>query len=399
MASGCKPRVLLAHNFYQVPGGEDAVFSNEGRLLREEGHGVVEYTRHNDEVRGLAGRLELARSLRWSRRTYEEVRSLIRRESVDLVHCHNAFPLISPSIYDAARDEGVPVVQTVHNFRLLCPGATFYRDGEVCEECLSGGLGRAVRHGCYKGSRVYTEALARAMEWHRAHRVYRGVHMVFLTEFNKTKHLKFVREQGCVAHVKPNFSFPVNLSESRRSNGRKLLFVGRLEEEKGIKLLLDFWKAQDSKCSYELVILGSGSLERAVADCQSFCSNVSFLGRLEHGCVLEQIANSEALIFPSLWYEGFPMTIAESFSLGVPVISSDLGNHGQIVRESGGGACFSVSSSDSFWSCVDRVCSRREEYAYRARKYFETNLSKQSNLKMLDEIYNMIASSRKGEYL
>lgn len=184
-----KKRILMVHNFYQIGGGEHTVFENEVKLLRDHGHTVILYTRSNDELK--TSRLKMLLmplTTIWSLRTYFEVRSLIRKENIQVVHCQNTFPLVSPSVYYAARSLKVPVVQTIHNFRLLCPCGTFYREGKICEACAACGSFRpALKHRCYRNSRVQTAVVAAMLKVHRALGTYRKINYIFLTEFNKSK--------------------------------------------------------------------------------------------------------------------------------------------------------------------------------------------------------------------
>ena len=191
--------ILQVHNFYQLPGGEDTVIENERHLLESQGHRVVRYFRDNKELKDFSvfRKLLLPVTTIFNPKTYREVRRLIRAEHIDIVHVHNTLNLISPSVYYAALAEGVPVVQTVHNFRLLCPGATFYRDGHICEECLTHGLGCAVKHSCYRGSKLQTLACVISTKIHRMTGIYGKLNYICLTEFNREKllNLKQVRPE------------------------------------------------------------------------------------------------------------------------------------------------------------------------------------------------------------
>ena len=185
-------RVLLAHNFYQstAPSGEDVVYRNERQLLESSGHEVIPYERHNDTIgAGPVQRVTTAVDSVWSRRTHAELRALLERTRPDVAHFHNTFPLITPSAYRACQDAGVPVVQTLHNYRLLCPGGLFLRSGQPCEQCLDGSLLNSVRHACYRGSRVATSILATGLTVNRALGSYTQLvnRYVALTEFQKER--------------------------------------------------------------------------------------------------------------------------------------------------------------------------------------------------------------------
>ena len=162
-------KILLAHNYYQVPGGEEVVFEQEKRLLEQAGEKVITYCRSNHEIEGLTAleRLTVAKHSIWAVDIEREFSQLLAREHPDIVHVHNTFFMLSPSIYGACKAQGIPVVQTLHNFRLVCPAVTLFRDGNVCEECVDHGLWRGVYHGCYRDSRPATAAVAMMLALHR----------------------------------------------------------------------------------------------------------------------------------------------------------------------------------------------------------------------------------------
>ena len=208
-----KPKILIIHNYYQIPGGEDTVVANEKKLLEENGHEVILYTRNNNEIKTMSRfqKLLLPFMTVYNPRSARDVRRIIQNEKIDIVHVHNTLNLISPSVYYAAVRCGIPVVQTVHNFRLICPGALLYRDGHVCEDCLGKGLLCAVRHGCYRGSKLQTLLLVISTLLHRTTGIYRKLHYICLTEFNKQKLLLINRKKIMInpaqVFVKPNFTF------------------------------------------------------------------------------------------------------------------------------------------------------------------------------------------------
>lgn len=332
------PAILLVHNHYQIPGGEDAVVDNERRLLEAHGHHVVTYFRHNDELKSLPPlrKLFFAAEALFSLRTYREVKHLIRAEHIDIVHVHNTLAMVSPSVYYAARSCGVPVVQTVHNFRLLCPAGSFFREGHVCEECLHGGMRCAVHHACYRGSRLQTVLCVLNSHLHR--HMYKHLHFLFLTEFNREKHLQWKSRvfEPTRVHLKPNFVFsdPSAKAEERRP---RLVYAGRLEPIKGVLRLLEAWKILGAEAP-ELLMCGTGPLEeecRAVI-AQEGLTQVKMLGYVPNTELRQLLATSAAFILPSQVYEGFPMTVTEAYAAGTPVIGSEHGNVGSLVRRCGG---------------------------------------------------------------
>lgn len=212
MESEHKQKILMVHNYYQIPGGEDTVVTNEKRLLEEHGHEVILYTRHNNELKsmGILQKLSLPITTIFNPRTYREIKGIIREEKIEIVHVHNTLNLISPAVYYAAVQCGVPVVQTIHNFRFLCPGATFYRNGHICEDCVSKGLGCAIKHKCYRGSRVQTLVCVTSTWIHRHTGILGKINYIALTEFNKEKLLQLKQIKPDKVFVKPNFTFEIN---------------------------------------------------------------------------------------------------------------------------------------------------------------------------------------------
>ena len=345
-----KHKVLLVHNHYQIPGGEDTVVANERKLLEEHGHEVLLYTRHNAELNSmnLWRKMLLPFCAIFNIRTYREVKKIIRRESVDIVHVHNTLTLISPSVYYAAAHCKVPVVQTIHNFRMLCPGATFYRDGHICEDCLNKGLGCAIRHGCYRGSKVQTLACVLNAWIHRTMGIYRRLHYICLTEFNKQKLLQLKQLREDQISIKPNFVGEAQYFQKQRTN--RIIFVGRLEKLKGVDLLLEAWKLL-GKDAPELLLCGTGPLEHW---CREYNLNVTMKGFVPNTEVRRWIGTSRALILPTQCYEGLPMTIVEAFSQGTPVITGDIGNGGAVVEDGKTGVKFRYHSAQALAEAVKR---------------------------------------------
>lgn len=376
----------MVHNFYQIGGGEHTVFENEVRLLREHGHTVILYTRSNEELKTSHLKLLLMPfSTIWSFKTYFEVRSLIRKENIQVVHCQNTFPLISPSVYYAARSLKVPVVQTIHNFRLLCPCGTFYRDGKICEECVQCGSFRpALKYGCYRDSRVQTAVVAAMLGVHRLLGTYKKINYIFLTEFNKSKFSGLMDIHGSNVFVKPNFVNPVSLPQVQEAS-RDFVFAGRLDGYKGISFLLEAWKTVPA--DYQLHIFGDGDLRDACEAAARNQENIHFYGFCPQQQVFERLAESAALLFPSELYEGFPMLIGESFCLGVPLVCTKLGNHWDVVRQSGGGVGFPVGNAEAFLCALEEVLQNREAYSSCARAYYEKYLTEEQNYLVLSDVY------------
>lgn len=367
-----KERILIVHNYYQVPGGEDTVVANEKKMLEDNGHEVILYSRNNSELNKFSQfqKLWIPFTTIFSIRTYKEVKKIIKEKKIDIVHVHNTLSLISPAVYYAAFSSKVQVVQTIHNFRLLCPGATFYRDGAICEDCVSKGLKCALKSKCYRGRLVQTLACVITLNIHRLLGTYKKLNYICLTEFNKQKLLELNRgvkkriDENRV-FIKPNFADIDREVIPFKKRKKQFVFVGRLDKLKGIDLLLKAWKGiKDS----ELIICGTGPEEEW---CKTFIEenklfNVHMIGFVTNAQVMDIIAVSKALILPTLWYEGFPMTIVESFACGTPVIGSDIGNVGDLIEHGITGLKLKFDSVESLKETIrdfpDMVSSCKNQY-------------------------------------
>lgn len=379
-----KHRILIVHNYYQIPGGEDTVVSNEKRMLEENGHQVFFYTRHNDEIK--KSKLELCFlpiNTIWSLRTYIEVKSIIKNNKIDIVHCHNTFPLISPSVYYAAFSLHVPVIQTIHNFRLLCPNGTFFCNDKICEKCYkNGNFIEAINNNCYRSSKLQTIIVVVMLIVHRMVGTFKNISYIFLTDFNRRKFDKLIDINSRNVFIKPNFVRQFKMNNYKKD--KVFVFASRLEEIKGIKFLLEYWKELPS--DYILHIYGDGPLKEYVL--RNLKSNIIYMGFKSQKEIFNDIGNAMALISPSICYEGFPMIIAESMSLGCPVLASNIGNAGGIVRSSGGGVLFNPYDKKTFLKSLEQIMLFNDEYRNAACAYYANILNPEKNIKILEEIYD-----------
>jgi glycosyltransferase involved in cell wall biosynthesis len=390
--------VLCVHNRYIQPGGEDQVFESEAQLLAQNGVRVEKVEEQTTYPSGLVRKIEAAMDCVWSRSWHQKFKTLLRDMRPDVVHIHNFFSVISPSVYYACKEEGVPVVQTLHNYRLACPAASFYRDGKICEECLDRGPFHAVRYGCYRESKLATAALATMLEVHRRKNTWTELVdcYVALTEFAREKMI----EGGLPAdkiRVKPNFVLPD--PGPRTSDGDYALFVGRLVDLKGVGTLIKAWSKLPA--SIPLVIAGDGpyrpEMEKLISDFK--LANVDYRGRLSRNETLARMKGARFLMFPSEWYEGFPVTIAESFACGVPVLCSRLGGMQEIVDDGRTGLHFTSGDAADMAEKVQWAWSNPEETSnmgLEARAEFEAKYSAERNFGMLTEIYERVISRTKG---
>ncbi len=381
-------KFLLVHNYYQNPGGEDQVYADESALLEEHGHEVIRYTVHNDSITGM-GPFEMARRTLWNPRTYAELRALIRRERPVLMHCANTFPLVSPAAYYAAHAEGVAVVQTLHNYRLLCPNALFLRDGRVCEDCLGKFVPwPAIQHGCYRASRSASAAVAGLLATHRAvgtwkHKVDR---YIALTDFARRKFIAggFPAERLV---VKSNFvSTDTGPGPGR---GGYAVCIGRLSEEKGIQTLLAAWARM--KSLVPLKIIGDGPLAEQVRAAAARDSSIDWLGQLPFDEVQAVIGDAACLIAPSVCYEGaLPRTIIEAFCQGTPVVASSLGAMAEMVEHGRTGLLFEPGNPAALAQSITELlfhADRLPAMRAQARAEFESRYTASDNYRQLMTIY------------
>ncbi len=321
-------KILVVHNRYSQHGGEDEAVAAEIAMLRSRGHELVELFEDNRRAHEMR-RSHVAANTIWSREWHSRLTDVLKRFRPDIAHFHNTFLLISPSAYYACRDAGVPVVQTLHNYRLLCPNAIMLRDGEACHLCV----GRAIPwsgvwHACYRGSRAESAVVAGMLTIHRMLGTWQDrVHAyIALTEFARRT---FV-EGGLPADklfVKPNFVDPDPGAGDGR--GEYALFVGRLAEDKGLEILLRAWAL--CRPSVALKIIGDGPLRGSLAEIVRELPGVELLGWKPKGEVIDQMKGAAFLVLPSLAYEGFPMAIAEAYATGLPVIASGHGSLAEII--------------------------------------------------------------------
>lgn len=383
-----KYTILQVHNFYQLPGGEDTVIENERRLLEKHGHRVVRYCRDNKELQAfsLFRKLLLPLTTIFNPRTYLEVRRLIRTEGIDLVHVHNTLNLISPSVYYAALAEGVPVVQTMHNFRLLCPGATLYRDGHVCEDCLSHGLSCAVKHSCYRGSRLQTLACVLSTKFHRMTGIYGKINYICLTDFNREKLLKLKQIRPERVFIKPNFTYTHVMKEEDAFDGNYYLYFGRVEEIKGIDILLDaFAELPDKK----LLIAGTGENIEKYQNRAS--GNVAFLGQQSREQLTELLRGAKAVVAASQCYESFGLVVIEAFAAHKSVICGDLGNIAGLVDNGRTGLLYPFQSGHALAETI-RQYERMDSKAMGENAYedYLRFYSEDENYRNLTEIYSRV---------
>lgn len=380
--------ILFAHNAYQQFGGEDAVVASEIALLRAHGHTVALHQRHNDELHALSP-ATAAMGTVWSQRSVRDIDALCSAFQPDLIHVHNTFPLISPAIYWTAARHRIPVIQTLHNFRLLCPQGTFLRNGVVCEDCLGKSPWRAVVRKCYRASLPQSAVLSTMLTAHRLAGTYRNkvTRYIALSTYSRDRFVAAgLRAERM--RIKPNFVDALLAPgwEARREG----LYVGRLSDEKGVGTLLDAVRLHGAT---GISVIGTGPLEAQVADqfgaaCLGFQSRDAILGRMR---------TASFLLVPSLCLEQLPTTILEAFACGLPVIASRLGALVNIVTENVTGLLFNPGDAADLAAKIAWASSHEEDMqrmGRAARTEYETKYTPAINYRLLVEIYEDAIASR-----
>jgi glycosyltransferase involved in cell wall biosynthesis len=393
-------KIFQIHNRYQYYGGEDAVADAEKQLLEDNGHAVIRYLRHNDEINdfSLANKVGLFLNATWSWKTFRQLKSILQKEQPDLAHFHNTLPLISPGAYYACIKVNVPVVQTLHNYRLICPSALLFRDGNICEECLTHSLVRSIQHGCYRGSRIQTMAVALMLAAHRSLETWRRKidAYVVLTNFSRNKFIRY----GLPAEkifTKPNF--PKRPLEYSIANKRSVLSLGRLSAEKGLWTLLKAW---ENLKHIRLKIAGDGPLsdKLKITVRENALDNVEFLGYQSHSECRELLKNAGFVILPSECYEGFPMIAAEAFAAGKLLIATNLGAMAEMIDDGQTGLHFSPGDYQELAAKVEWAWSHPravKRMGLAARKEYENKYTAEKNYAILMDIYRRVIAQKGDE--
>jgi glycosyltransferase involved in cell wall biosynthesis len=377
-------KILQVHTKYREQGGEDAVVAAEGELLAAAGHEVVLHVAQNPSgtVRTAAA---LAMSA-WNPLAARELRRIAERVRPDIAHVHNTWYALSPSVLTALSAAAVPVVMTLHNYRLLCANASLFRDGHVCEDCVGSHPWHGVRHRCYRGSLVASTPAAATIALHNALGTWTRHVRLFLA-LNDFARTRFIRGglPASKIHVKPNFVRDPGSRPHPPSQSRMILYVGRLSTEKGIEPLLDAWDAGGFS-GFELVLVGDGPLRPALE--QRPRPGVRLTGSLSHEAVLDTMLRSRALVFPSVLYEGQPMAVLEALGCGLPVLASGLGGNAELLRED----WLVTAGQRVAWAEALRRLEdddRVDQAGVDARHLYERRFSEQTARRLLEESYRM----------
>lgn len=391
-------KILIIHNHYVYPGGEDEVVKAEKNMLEKFGHEVLLYEASNSQINGrtLLGKLSfIFKEVCWSRKSYDAIIELIRKERPDIAHFHNTFLSITPSAYDACYDSGIPIVQTLHNYRFLCPIGVFYREGRLCEECLRKGRVAAVLNKCWRNSYVHSLILVRILRHMKRKKVFSKMinSYIALSPFSRKKFVDSGFDKKKI-FIKPNFvdfdSRPI------QANGKYGLFIGALRDYKGIKTLLKAWKNLET--NFPLKVLGTGPLENELK-VYARKEKVEFLGTKPLSEIFLLIKASLFLVAPSECYETFSRVTMEAFACGVPVIAANHGALKDLVEHGKTGLLFKRADSSDLTEKINLLIqdpSLAKALGGNARKVYQDKYTELKNYDRLMEIYSKTINSRES---
>ena len=384
-------RILIIHNTYQHKGGEDIVMLLERSLLEKHNHEVYDYFVSNDSIKGPYQMIKTFMNINYSHHQKNKISECLQEINPDIVHIHNFFPLITPSVFDACIENNIPVVHTLHNYRLICPSALLMHNNKIYEKSIVKNAFATVADKVYRDSYFGTYAVARMIEYHKRNKTWETKvnQFIALTDFAKSKFI----ETGFLDHkisVKPNFVEDNGFDNKKEDY---FLFIGRLSEEKGIDLLLNAFMHNGKP----LQIIGKGPKEKNVIDIASKYTNISYLGFQDKTFIMQKLKKARALIFTSICYEGMPMTILESFSAGTPVIGPNIGGPNEIINHGENGLIYQVNDLDDLNKKISLLTTEKSlqnKLSIGARSSYELNYSADRNYKMLMDIYKKVIDEK-----
>ena len=399
-------KIMLVHNRCRSngPSGENRVVDQESEALAAAGHQVIRFGRSSDEIEHwpAAKKALLSARVVWSPETRRDLTTALRVHQPDVVHVHNTFPLLSDAVLYACRDAAVPVVATIHNYRLGCTSGDFFRDGAVCHDCAQGRLVPGVLHGCYRGSRVASAPLALSIGVHRTAWRSQVSAYVFISARQQDL-LSGVGLPPDRIFVRHNMIPYRDLRPVRREP--KVLYAGRLAEVKGLRVLMAAWDRYLGMSAdlpgLRLVIAGAGPLEREVAAWASARPSVEVTGLVSGGRCAELMSQARAVIVPSAWEEPFGLVVVEAMAAGTPPIAAAHGSFAELITHGVDGALFEPGSPPALASAIAHVAANPETYetyGNQARETYEQKFNPEHSLKYLLEIYSFaIANPATGQ--
>ncbi|EGX56002.1 transferase [Streptomyces zinciresistens K42] len=394
--------VLVVHNRYgsAQPSGENKVVDQEVALLREAGHRVGVFERRSDDIgaKSLLGKAALPFLVPWNPVVRAELTARLRAERPDVVHVHNVFPLLSPAVLAACADAAVPAVATLHNYTQVCPPGTLRREGRACTECVGSAPLPAVRHGCYRGSRLATVPLALSLSVNRR-RWWSGVERFLCISAAQREVLVRAGLPGERLAVKHNFVPDPGVR--RTGGGEHLLFLGRLAEAKGVRLLMAAWDevAAGGGAGVPLVIAGTGPLEEEVTAWAAGRADVRLTGLLDGPRCREAVERAVAVVAPSTWLEAFGLVVVEAMAAGVPVVAAGHGAFVELVEDGVTGLLHEPGDAAALAAALRRITNgpaRNREMGEAARRAYERGFAPAVGLERLLEEYRTAIAGRRA---
>lgn len=389
-------KVLIVHNYYQHKGGEDSVVANEVQLLRKNGVEVLEYYRHNSEINTFSAvkKISMLSNTAYAKDSYRELSNFIEKHKPDICHVHNFFPLITTAVYGACKAHGVPVVQTLHNYRLACLNGMFIRENKACEDCVTGSLLLGVARKCYRDSFVQSYAVANMVLSNKRKGVWNSMVDRYLTftEFSKEKFMAIGIDEQLLT-IKPNF-VDVQPRSKQLSEVPTFVYLGRLDESKGINVLLEA-ALELKKIQFKII----GKDTEGFVEKLNRYENVEYLGEMPHEDAMIALSNAHGLVFPSLCYEGMPMTILEAFALRTTVIASNMGAMKSVVKHEKNGLLFSPGSGRELAHQITRLLEDSnggQQLVENAHSDYISLYSETSAWKQLKSVYTELLNEGTG---
>jgi glycosyltransferase involved in cell wall biosynthesis len=387
-------RILVAHSRYRsaAPSGENRVVDQETAALTALGHEVELFERRSDDIEAWPAvrKAALPAAVVWNGGARRDLRAVLRSSRPDVVHVHNTFPLLSASVLYACRDAGVPVVATLHNYKLACASGDFFRDGAVCHECADGAPVGALRHGCYRGSRAATAPVALAAVAHR--RAWRT--MVAAYACISASQRDLLRGVGLPAdRVFVRHNMIPALAATAVTRRPEVVYAGRLDATKGVPVLLAGWDrylAANPSPGLSLVIAGAGPLEDDVRSWAASRPSVRFFGQLDADACAAAMAAARAVVLPSAWEETFGLAAVEAMALGVAPVAAGHGAFPELITDGVDGVLFRPGDPASLAAAVELADKDNrvfEEYGIQARKTYEQRFDPEESLRRLIDIY------------
>ena len=383
-------KVLIVHNFYKIRAGEFSVLKNEIKLLKDNGNEVITFYKDNKNIKSFFSKIIHFLRIVYSRNIFNEFDNYLKQNKPDVIHVHNFFPIMTPAIFFAAKKNNIPIIHTLHNYRLICPTSTLMHNNRIYEKSIINGPFSTIIDKVYRNSYLGTFALARMISYHKKYNTWDNQvdKFIALTNFSKSK---FV-EANFLSHkieIKSNFVFDMYDPDSDKKE--YALFIGRISEEKGIRYLIKAWE----KIDYKLIIAGTGPLENFIRS--RLNENIIFLGKQNKEEIRNLMNAASFLIIPSIWYEGFPMVILEAYSAGLPVLGSRIGSIEEVVLDDITGLHFESNNSRDIVKKVNRIIKNREllkKLSKNARKEYLEKYTPTKNYDILKNIYNSVIHSR-----